>query len=122
MCNFPKREGIRTSYIGNRDLRTELKCCIISNVGVYIPQWKKDLSLAPQWKDVDAIKCGRITYEEFRQRYIAKVLSNLNPAEIYAKYNGWYLLCCEKDPQHCHRTILADWLSMAGYDVKEGIF
>lgn len=122
MSNLANRKGIRMSYIGNRDLKPELKCCIISNVGVYIPQWRKDLSLAPKWEDVDAIKSGRIDFEEFRRRYTLKVLSNLNPEEIYKKYEGWYLLCCEKDHTQCHRTILAYWLRSYGYDVKEGLF
>ena len=122
MNGIPKREGIRTNYIGNRALTSELKCCIISNVGVYIPQWKKDLTLAPKWQDVDAIKCGRIDYDEFKNRYISKVLSQLNPTEVYEKYNGWYLLCCEKDNTYCHRTILVEWLNSSGYDAKEGLF
>lgn len=116
------REGIRMNYVGNRALKGELKCCIISNIRMNVPYWKRDLSLAPKWQDVDALKMGRISEEEFRKRYISKVLADKNPAEIYEKYNGWYLLCCEKDETTCHRTILAEWLRNQGYDVKEGLF
>lgn len=116
------RQGIRTNYIGNPDLKGELRCCIISNVGVNIPQWSKDLSLAPKWQDVEAVKSGKIDYEEFKERYIQNVLSYKSPNEVFEKYKGWYLLCCEKDDTYCHRRILAEWLSSGGYDVKEGLF
>lgn len=115
-------DGIRTSYVGNPLIRGELKCCIISNVGVNIPQWRKDLTLAPRWQDVDGVKSGRISWEEFRQNYLDKVLSKKNPEEVYYKYKGWYLLCCEKDDTFCHRKILAEWLASYGFDVKEGLF
>lgn len=122
MSELAKSTGIRTNYIGNRDLKSELRCCIISNVRANIPQWRRDLSLAPLWKDVDSIKRGVIDYEEFRRRYIENVLSNKNPEEVYKQYEGWYLLCCEKDDEFCHRRILSEWLRDAGFDVKEGLF
>ena len=117
-----RREGIRTNYIGNRELHGELKCVIISNVGVNIPGWIKDKSLAPRYSDVQDIKSGRITWEQFRDNYYEFILSKHNPKDIYEKYSGWYLLCCEKDHTFCHRTILAKWLESNGFEAKEGLF
>lgn len=122
MSELAKSNGIRTNYIGNKELKCELRCCIISNIKINIPQWKRDLSLAPLWKDVDLVKKNLIDYEEFKDRYLKNVLSKKNPEEVFEKYKGWYLLCCEKDPTHCHRTILAEWLKNAGFDAKEGLF
>lgn len=119
---FVKRAGIRMNYIGNKNIKSELRCCIISNIRVNIPQWKRDLSLAPRWQDVDLVKRNIISYEDFKDRYYENILKSKSPEEIYKKYEGWYLLCCEKDPIHCHRTILAEWLQEFGYDVKEGLF
>lgn len=117
-----KRSGIRMNYIGNKDIKAELKCCIISNIRVNIPQWTRDLSLAPRWQDVDLVKKNMITYDEFKERYYKYILQYKSPEEIYQKYQGWYLLCCEKDYTCCHRTILAEWLQNFGYDVEEGLF
>ena len=111
-----KRSGIRMNYLGNKEIKTELKCCLISNIRVNIPQWTRDLSLAPRWQDVDAVKRNIISFEEFKDRYYQYILQYKNPEEVYKKYEGWYLLCCEKDPTHCHRTILAEWLQKFGYD------
>lgn len=58
------------------------------------------------WKD------GKITWEEYRQRYIEQIMSdNVAINDIFtiadtAKRKDVYIYCYEKSPEHCHRSIL----------------
>ncbi len=53
------------------------------------------------------------------------ILSKLNQAAILKELQELsggkdiVLLCFEKDPLKCHRTMVANWLNAAGQDIKE---
>ncbi len=69
---------------------------------------------------------GEEDLQAFRRRYRHR-LHRLTPrilaelAELLAKYDGWplALLCFERDPAQCHRSILAEWLREKGVQVQE---
>lgn len=113
---------IYTNYIGNKSIWTYPKKVIISNIRVNVPLARRDLTLAPDWQDVNAYKNGIIKFEELCARYRDKKLSKLNPAEVYEKYENHYALCCEADYTTCHRYEFAKWLNEAGYPCEEGLF
>ena len=116
------RKGIRTNYVGNPKLKGFPYVAIVSNVGVRVPLWIRDSRLAPEYSDIEELKAGKITKEEFKRRFKEKKLSRLDPKEIAEEYDGYYLVCCEKDATDCHRTIIADWLTENGFICYEGIF
>lgn len=59
--------------------------------------------------DTDAYK---VAYEE--------LLAGLDPHEIATAIgDGSVMLCWERDPANCHRTMAARYLLAAGYDVEE---
>lgn len=70
--------------------------------------------LFPDWDKVEAYKNGDITWKEFRKAYIKK-LKKLDVHEYAKLCNGHVLLCWEKDPKHCHRSILVEWFTRNGY-------
>ena len=63
---------------------------------------------------------------EFRRRYrhrlhrqTPRILAELG--ELLDRYDGWpvCLLCFERDPAACHRSILAGWLREKGVAIEE---
>lgn len=36
----------------------------------------------------------------------------------YARTHRTAILCAEKDPSHCHRALIADYLTVRGYDLR----
>ena len=62
----------------------------------------------------EAVKAGRV--EEFRDIFDAHMKSDnaqtdLAEAQRLCTEQSVCLLCCEADPTHCHRTIIADMLA-----------
>ena len=69
--------------------------------------------------------------EEFTENYIGQVLNRLNPVSVVT--NLYYqlglapntcdiaLVCFEKSADFCHRHLVAEWLTAAGYECKEWI-
>lgn len=64
------------------------------------------VELLHDWKE------GKITWEEYKQRYIEQLMGDniaINDLFTIASYAGMrdvYLYCYEKDKTHCHRSIL----------------
>jgi len=58
---------------------------------------------------------------EYRQKYEEAVLAKLDPAKVFKDLGeGSILLCWEKEPDGCHRRIVAEWLENAlGVDIPE---
>ena len=68
---------------------------------------------------------------EFTENYIGQVLNKLNPVSVVT--NLYYqvgmapntcdiaLVCFEKSTDFCHRHLVAEWLTTAGYECKEWI-
>ena len=66
---------------------------------------------------------------EFTENYICQVLNQLNPVKVVTEL--YYqlglapntcdiaLVCFEKSGDFCHRYLVADWLSKAGYTCEE---
>lgn len=61
----------------------------------------------------------------YTQRYNTQILAKYRPEqivqEIIALSDGRdaALICFEKDPIQCHRTLVAQWLRTAGYQINE---
>jgi hypothetical protein len=78
------------------------------------------LALAPERQMFYAIKHGKITKEQYEKEYREKILSKLNPHEIYKMFKNNVLLCWEDSSEFCHRKIVASWLYEAlGVTVDE---
>ena len=82
-------------------------------------------SLAPDWGLINMWKDHLLSEAEFREQYYKEVLAKKDPdavvAAIHKKTGGrdFALVCYEKTGDVCHRHYIADWLSEAGYPVKE---
>lgn len=59
------------------------------------------------------------------EKYNRDVLSKLNPHDVVAQLEqitggrNAVLVCFEREPVQCHRTLVANWLKAAGYPVAE---
>ena len=111
---------IFTSYFGNVKKLKQAGIVPVS-IARYNPKWFNGLriiELAPKSNML------RMSNEEYDPKYRA-ILRGLNPKKIVEKIeilgNGKpvALLCYEKDPLECHRSMVADWLKNAGYDSDE---
>ena len=76
--------------------------------------------LVPSWGAVQQYKRSG-DWENFKEQYLLKLeneeLLGLLPL---LEAGGIVLVCYEKDPSVCHRSILAEWLTKKyGLDVKE---
>lgn len=73
-----------------------------------------DLSLAPTKEILDGYKKGRITWDEYQDRYIETLeMRNIkeNLDKNYNKnFDGICLLCSEPTPEYCHRRLAAEYL------------
>lgn len=94
-----------TSYFGNlRSLPPYLKPVAICRG---VPKWftgAVEQRLAPTWAML------RMSREEY-DRAFRKILSRLDPKEIYESLGeNAVLLCYEKPNEWCHRRLVAEWL------------
>ena len=74
--------------------------------------------LAPKWNMMN------LRGQEFNDAYINGVLAYLDPNWVYQDLEQFgfkeiALMCYEKNPLDCHRSVVAGWLTAAGYDVEE---
>lgn len=80
--------------------------------------------LAPTKLLLEDAKSGKISWEEYRHRYLAWIHTRegvLRMKEIgeLAKNNDVVLICYEKDHNHCHRKLLAESIAKwAGVEYK----
>ena len=101
---------IYTSYFGNH--RNYRQCGIPISIAYYYPS---DYNYKKFKNFVSSKEILYLSWEKFTPIY-QKILSRLNPDIILAKLEKLsrgqdiVLLCWEKDPSHCHRTLVADWL------------
>ena len=76
--------------------------------------------LCPDKSDFYLIRSGNMTNKEYEKSYRKKVLSKLNPQEVYDKLKDSVLLCWEKSEEFCHRRIVAAWIKEElGIEVPE---
>jgi hypothetical protein len=81
--------------------------------------YKSSIANINTLEDKEYANLQKLRVEEvYKQKYLEQ-LSLLNPAEIYAKYDGKVLLCFERPVDFCHRHILAEWLRNAGFKCEE---
>ena len=86
--------------------------------------------LAPKYDFFQKYKITRDEVE-FAENYIGQVLNKLNPVSVVT--NLYYqlgvapntcdiaLVCFEKSTDFCHRHLVAEWLTTAGYECKEWV-
>lgn len=115
--------NIATSYIANfKKYNGRVPICIMRWElkyfnGIYY------YSLAPSWKLLFDYKHNNITFETFHDEMI-KQLEKLDSKKIFTRLekfgNNIVLLGTCKDYDHCHRKIVADWLSKElNIEIKE---
>ena len=106
---------IQTSYFA---IKADDECAISISQGE--PNFYHGLSykpLAPPWNIImDYKKDGN--WQKYVQRYYEEVLDQLHPEEVFDNImilGGHHavLLCWEKYPEHCHRSLVANWLNVA---------
>lgn len=83
---------------------------------VKVDVWFKDLGTSKEL--IRAWKTGRVTWSEFRKRYISDLKDEQKQAIIRdlanrAKTGKITLLCGCRDPKTCHRTILKEQIEKA---------
>jgi hypothetical protein len=76
--------------------------------------------LYPDRKTFFSKKADEIDEKQYEEQYRERVLSKLNPQEIYDMLNGKVLLCWEPPGEFCHRRIVASWIQEnLGIEVPE---
>ena len=104
---------IQTSYFGARGL--PIDSCVAISRGV--PRgWKgRDyLALAPSRELLTEYKAGRLSWRLYEMLYREQVLDRLDPMDVASDLTqeGDVILCCwEREREHCHRRLVAEWLS-----------
>ena len=72
--------------------------------------------VAPTKEMLTAYKKGEITWEQYEKRYNNRLLGDLADEWVFDVIQDLkagiqvLLICYEKDPNHCHRRLLAEWI------------
>lgn len=114
---------IYTSYFGN--LKRLMKAGITPiGIAQFPPSFFygtsiKELAPAP-------FMLGKnITPKQYVELFNSRILGRLQQGDVVKRIEQLALgkdvalLCYEKDPEECHRTLVANWLNKAGYKVEE---
>lgn len=68
-------------------------------------------------------KTNKITFKEFSEKFKNELKNNLESTRMLSRIKNCkrdvYLICCEKSPLECHRSIIADILKNQGCNCKE---
>ncbi len=93
------------------------------------PDWYKGSqykTLAPKHGFFKDYKEGKIGIAGYTKQFNSLVLSPLIQSKVVEDLQSFYpdadeitLLCYEKPNDFCHRHLVADWLSSAGFVVEE---
>ena len=114
---------IYTSYFGN--LKRLMKAGLVPiGISQFPPKFfygssVKELAPEPYLLGKD------ITPEQYVKIFNSRILGRLKQGDVVKKIEKLAmgrdvaLLCFEKDPEGCHRTLVANWLNEAGYNVEE---
>ena len=68
--------------------------------------------LSPSWELLTALKLNRISFEWYKKRFLEEISENpeakkrINELREIAKDKVVFLVCFEKDPNVCHRSIV----------------
>lgn len=99
------------------------------SISRWSPSWyfgKSFLVLAPPGELVIASKRGAITKDDYHDLYTHNVLDKLDVNEVWKNLHDItdnpVLLCYEDlsiPGEWCHRRIVADWFTSAGFEVPE---
>jgi len=93
------------------------------SIALSTPKWfqfSHEIKLNPTWTMINGIKSGFITADTYEEMYRDTILANLDPWEIYRKYEDSVLLCWERIGEFCHRRIVASWIEEnTGHEVEE---
>ena len=67
------------------------------------------LPLAPTWEILSEYKKTN-NVRLYTERYLAEILFDLDPQQVYEELKYSVLLCWEAPDKFCHRRIVAKWL------------
>lgn len=105
-----ERKNLNTSYFGSKKItKGDQRLISIARkspftVSIYKP-------LCPSWDLVISYKSGKITKQDYTNRYYDEVLNKLDPARTYQELGEDAILLCYETPmEFCHRHIVAKWL------------
>jgi len=106
---------IYTSYFGNPYFRTHsdvVEKCV--SIALSCPDTFSNNTfpeLYPEWILINQYKNGKITENEYKERYLRLLKQRkLNPEKIAKDLDGKILLCWERKGNFCHRHLVSDWL------------
>jgi uncharacterized protein YeaO (DUF488 family) len=114
---------IYTSYFGN--MKRLMKAGLVPiGISQFPPKFfygnsMKELAPAPFMLGKD------ISPKQYVELFNSRILGKLKQGDVLKKLEQLamgrdvVLLCFEKDPEGCHRTLVANWLNKAGFIVEE---
>lgn len=73
-------------------------------------KFNKYKALVPSLALLRDWRAGKLTQDEYGQRYYRETLSKLSPTKVYKELDGKILLCHEPSGDFCHRRLAAKWL------------
>ena len=103
-------------YFSNRIREPGLNLIAVSNTYPRHLPWLKNArqyrKLCPGWSLVKGYKKQELSWQKYTEIYHDRILNNLNPEKVYSDLGeNAILLCWEKPGRHCHRRLVAAWLS-----------
>lgn len=127
---MPNKGKLYTTYLSKAKKIPEAAVKIIImreppfNVLKY-PQFVWMPDLAPSTELLWDYKSGEITWHDFTDRYMDEIkANNINVTSCedsilsnLQEGRDVYLICCEKDSEHCHRTVYAKYFKNS-YNVE----
>lgn len=101
---------MNTSYFGNKKIQKDPNAVSIAR---YAPRFwgegRRFIQLAPSKELLNEIHNG-LPFDEYKLRYRKEVLDKLKVADVYSQLRDSILVCWEKEPEKCHRRIVAEWI------------
>lgn len=77
-------------------------------------KYRHDIRFAPAQDLMDNYKSGKISWAEyepgFKKIILGRDLENIIRSEYLKDLDGICLLCSEAEPDHCHRSLVAEYI------------
>lgn len=108
---------LKESYLANiRNLPEDAEKIVVTRRAGHV--------LSPSWELLNDYKNGRINWDQYVERFKQEMANDvcivaMRKIKWMAKEKLVYLICYEKDPYRCHRSLLLDMINKLDEEDKK---